>query len=99
MLPEKGALMRPIPLLWLVLTLAVPSPAQLGAILKTAENAVQSNNTDISGLSTDKITAGLKEALQVSTRNAVSSTGKPDGFFKNAAIKILLPDKLATIGK
>jgi hypothetical protein len=50
------------------------------------------------GLSTDKITAGLKEALSVSTKNAVASTGKPDGFLKNEAIKILVPDKLRGIG-
>jgi hypothetical protein len=46
-----------------------------------------------------KITAGLKQALSVSTGNAIASVGKPDGFLKNDAIKILLPDKLATIGK
>lgn len=50
-------------------------------------------------LSDDKITAGLKEALRVSTSNAVAVTGRPDGFLKNAAIKILLPPKLQTVGK
>jgi len=90
--------MRRTLLLPLVL-LAFPCLAQLGDILKSAENAVQSNHADTSMLSTDKIAAGLKQALRVSTRNAVASTGKPDGFLKNAAIKILLPDKLATVGK
>jgi Protein of unknown function (DUF4197) len=52
-----------------------------------------------SSLSNDKITAGLKEALQVSTSNAVNSTGRPDGYFKNAAIKILLPPKLQAAGR
>ncbi len=52
-----------------------------------------------SSLSNDKITAGLKEALKVSTGNAVAATGRPDGFLKNAAIKILLPPKLQTVGK
>jgi hypothetical protein len=47
-----------------------------------------------STLSNDKIASGLKEALQVSTSRAVASTGRPDGFLKNEAIKILLPDKL-----
>ncbi len=50
-------------------------------------------------LTDDKITAGLKEALKVSTANAVAATGKPDGFLKNAAIKILLPERLRTAGK
>lgn len=48
-------------------------------------------------LSNDKIVAGLKEALTVSTRNAVAATGRPDGFLKNEAIKILVPNKLRSI--
>jgi hypothetical protein len=50
-------------------------------------------------LSNDKIIAGLKEALSVSTHNAVSSTGQLNGFFENAAIKILVPDRLQKAGK
>ncbi len=53
----------------------------------------------VSDLSNDKITAGLKEALKVSTTKAVAATGKPDGFLKNEAIKIMLPDKLKTAGR
>ncbi|HWX53142.1 MAG TPA: DUF4197 domain-containing protein [Verrucomicrobiae bacterium] len=52
-----------------------------------------------SSLSNDKITAGLKEALKVSTSNAVASTGRVDGYFKNAAIKILLPPRLQSVGR
>jgi hypothetical protein len=50
-------------------------------------------------LSDSKIVAGLKEALQVGTGNAINLTGRLDGFFKNAAIKILLPKQLDTFGK
>ena len=49
-------------------------------------------------LSNDKIVAGLKEALTLSTRNAVASTGRTDGFLRNEAIKILLPEKLRNLG-
>lgn len=35
--------------------------------------------------------AGLKEALQIGARNAISRTGRTDGFFKNEAIKIPMP--------
>ena len=65
-------------------------------ILKKAGAAL---GHDTSQLSDDKIIAGLKEALQVSTGKAVALTGKPDGFLKNQAIKILLPPKLQTVGK
>jgi Protein of unknown function (DUF4197) len=50
-------------------------------------------------LTDDKVISGLKEALKVGTGRAVAATGRPDGFLKNAAIKILLPDKLRTAGK
>jgi hypothetical protein len=70
----------------------------LDDLRKKLEGAAQSAKGN-SGPSSDRIVAGLKEALTVSTRNAVASTGRPDGFFKNEAIKIPLPDKLRTVGK
>lgn len=73
------------------------SSAQLDDILKKAGETL--GNHDTAGLSNDKIVAGLKQALQVSTGKAVALTGKPDGFLKNEAIKILLPPKLETVGK
>ena len=57
------------------------------------------NNSTTAALSNDKITAGLKEALKVSTGRAVASTGRRDGFLKNEAIKILLPPKLQSVGR
>ena len=71
--------------------------AQLDDILKRAEDALAQRDT--SGLSDDKIIAGLRQALQLSTSKAVALTGRPDGFLKNEAIKILLPPKLQTVGK
>ena len=80
-----------------VVFLSCLAQAQLGDILKKADEALNQRNP--AGLSNDKIIAGLKEALQVSTGKAVALTGKPDGFLKNQAIKILLPPKLQTVGK
>jgi hypothetical protein len=51
------------------------------------------------GLTDEKIVTGLKQALSISTRNAVASTGHRDGFLKNAAIKILVPEKLQKASK
>jgi len=45
-------------------------------------------------LTDDKIVAGLKEALQVGTDNAVKLTGKEDGYFGNPDIKIPLPKNM-----
>ena len=51
------------------------------------------------GLSNDKIISGLKEALEVGTENTVQLTGNVDGYLKNEAIKILLPEKLQSMDK
>jgi hypothetical protein len=38
--------------------------------------------------------AGLKEALAVGAANAVSTVSKTDGYFGDAAVKILVPEKM-----
>ena len=85
--------------LGIVLTLccATYSLAQLGEVLKQAGESIQGRST--AGLSEDKIVAGLKQALQLSTSKAVALTGKPNGFLKNEAIKIVLPAKLEAVGR
>src|SRR5215467_12288079 len=80
----------------LILCLCVSASAQLDQVIKEADQALE--HRDTSGLSDNKIVSGLKQALQFSTSRAVAATGKPDGFLKNEAIKILLPPKLQTIG-
>jgi len=45
------------------------------------------------------IAAGLKEALQVGTGNAVMLTGTPNGYFNTQAIKLLLPEQLQSYEK
>lgn len=52
-----------------------------------------------SALDETRIAAGLKEALQVGTGNAVNLTGRMDGYFRNQAIKILMPEQLQTFEK
>ncbi len=39
----------------------------------------------------------LRDALTVGAENAVSRTGRLDGFFRNEAIKILMPEKLHSL--
>lgn len=81
-------------LLATVLLSALSAQSTIDKLRKRAEEAMDKNQP-----SNDRVIAGLKEALTVGTRNAVASTGRVDGFFKNAAIKILLPEKLRSIGK
>lgn len=51
------------------------------------------------GLSDVRVASGLKEALQIGSENAVNVTGRLDGYFRNQAIKILMPEKLQTLEK
>ena len=44
------------------------------------------------GLSTEEIVEGLKTALAIGTDTSVAITPKVDGYYKDEAIKILLPD-------
>ncbi len=46
-----------------------------------------------SGLSNDDIVSGLKEALRVGTDSSSKKLGAVDGFFADAAVKILMPEE------
>lgn len=83
-------MVRALALGLLVLLTVTPAWAQLDRILKGLGAGPGS------GLSDGKIISGLKEALQVGTENAVKVTGRPDGYFLNQAIKILMPQELRT---
>ncbi len=49
--------------------------------------------TGTGGLSNYEIVSGLKEAISVGTQNSSQQLSNLDGFFKNAAIKILMPEE------
>ncbi len=64
-----------------------------GGFLKKAGgilNKVKGGNTS---LSNDEIIAGLKEALSVGANNSSQKLSAMDGFFANAAIKVLMPSE------
>ncbi|HTB51531.1 MAG TPA: DUF4197 domain-containing protein [Ferruginibacter sp.] len=70
----------------------------LGGMLKKAQTSVApGNNGSNSGLganlSSDDIINGLKEALKVAADSTGKKLSQTDGFFGNAAIKILMPDE------
>jgi len=85
-------------LVFAVTVLSTSSLAQSPLVQIWSTVKTQGAQSTAADLSTDKIAAGLKEALKVSTSNAVTKTGRPDGFLKNPSIKIQLPDKLRSAG-
>ena len=60
-------------------------------ILKKAEGLFGKKSGG--GLSNADIVAGLKEALSVGARNSSDKLSSIDGFFANAAIKVLMPEE------
>lgn len=61
--------------------------SKTGSILNKALGSKGSG----SSLSNDEIIRGLKEALTIGTDSSAKRLNKADGFFANAAIKILMP--------
>ncbi|MBX3257492.1 MAG: DUF4197 domain-containing protein [Chitinophagaceae bacterium] len=60
---------------------------------ETAQQVLSGMNTGGGALSTTEIAAGLKEALSIGTQNSNARLSSLDGFFGNAAIKILMPEE------
>ena len=54
---------------------------------------------DVTGLSTQEMTAGLKEALSTATEIAVNALGREGGFLDNPAVRIPMPEELSWIEK
>ena len=52
---------------------------------------ITKNNSSKTSLTNDEIISGLKEALNVGARNSTNKLSVIDGFFGDAAVKILMP--------
>ena len=56
-----------------------------------------SSPSSASGLSSSEIVAGLKEALSIGAQKSGDKLSATDGFFKDAAVKILLPEQVRAV--
>lgn len=63
-------------------------------LIEQKQTAPSSSTATGTSLDYDTVIAGLKEALEVGSRQAIESVSQKDGYFNNAQIKIPLPDKL-----
>lgn len=68
-------------------------------ILKDLGQTGTGTGSTTGGLSTNEIISGLKEALAVGAERSSTKLSAMDGFFKNAAIKILLPEEAQKVEK
>jgi len=69
------------------------SPCQAG-FLDELVNEISTPGTQNATLETSTIVKGLKEALASGTERAVKEVARPDGYYGNELIKILLPGKI-----
>jgi hypothetical protein len=67
---------------------------KLGNLIKKATSALEPSKT---GLSTDDIANGLKEALQKGAQTGTQKLSTPGGFLENAALKIIMPPEAQKI--
>ena len=90
----------------IVLLSVSTATAQFDKLKKTVDKKIESVKPSSAGLSEEEVGAGLKEALNKGIEKGVDQLSKPDGFFKDLAIKIPLPEeankvetKLRSIGQ
>lgn len=78
---------------------AQTDPSNLGGMLKKAGSALSKNSSAGAGLSSDQIVSGLKEALSLGAQKSTDKLSAVDGFFKDAAVKILMPQQVQDVEK
>ena len=86
--------MKKLSLLLIVSFLSFAAFSQ-GSLLNKAKDALnKAKGGSGSSLGTEEIAAGLKEALSVGATNSSGKLSAADGFFKDAAVKILMPEQV-----
>ncbi|WP_419868215.1 DUF4197 domain-containing protein [Chryseobacterium sp. CT-SW4] len=63
----------------------------------TTSSSTKKSTANLNGLSSDQIASGLKEALNLGVTEGIQKLSATDGFYKNAAVKILMPKELRAI--
>ena len=91
--------MKKLSLLAIVTLFTLVVSAQ-GSLLNKAKDALNKAKGGAgSSLSTEEIVSGLKEALSVGATKSSGKLSVADGFFKDAAVKILMPEQVQKVEK
>ncbi len=87
------------PLLCIALLIMAVAPAQASWFDQLKEKVLENKvvTEGVSGLASDEIASGLREALEKGVRTAVELLGQTDGFLGNPKVRIPLPDHLQQI--
>lgn len=81
------------------LCLALPVAAQMPKLDDLLKGAAGLKGPAAGAVDERTGASGIKEALAVGTENAVKSLGRPDGYFANEAVKILMPEKIRKVSE
>lgn len=73
------------------------SKSSVGGLLNNVKKAVSGGGSG--SLSSEDIVSGLKEALTIGAQKSTGKLSGVDGFFKDAAVKILLPEQAQKVEK
>src|SRR4051812_7908355 len=73
------------------------SRSTIGGLFKKANSVLNNSKSSSSSLSTNEIVAGLKEALTVGAQNSTGKLSAANGFFKDAAVKVLMPEEMRKV--
>jgi len=82
------------PLSVVLLFFFLTSFSQAG-IFDTLQKTIRSSREK--DLDQSTVISGLKEALSIGTKHAVTAAGQVDGYFENELIKILLPEQMQSV--
>ncbi len=75
----------------------VSDAGQIDKLLKKLGVSQSQHKAD--ALPASEVASGLKEALAQGTTNAINALGRNNGFWKNDAVRILLPESVRKIAK
>jgi hypothetical protein len=83
----------------LFLAVGLVEMSQAQTFLKNLKKQVTGNSSSGSGLSSDEIINGLKQALTLGAQKSADKLSAADGFFKDAAVKVLMPPQAQNVEK
>ena len=90
--------MKKFSFLFLAILAGITASAQ-SSLLNKAKDALKKGTGSGTTLSTEEVVSGLKEALSVGAKNSTGKLSAADGFFKDAAVKILMPEQVQKVEK
>ena len=85
--------------LFVISLVSTGANAQLKGLINKAKAKVESATGGTSSLSNADIGSGLKEALKKGVTEQVTKLTATDGFYRNEAVKILLPEDLQKVDR